>query len=335
MCPHNKDLNELQRSKVMTKPIVYYSAHRLTHGYTDVGGWADRLKGMLFCKIIALIWGGELKIIWPSNEPFPLKLREHKLIKRIPDPPHSFRYDLIDAKTAEHLRRVSDLIALKPKSGKFYINANSMHFMLLEGYKNDLLKLFNIRKWTEANIFKTIYETLFEDEIGALSTNEYANFVKFRDLSKPLIGAHMRCGGWGNWSDPILDLPRNGSVLAKAVKSYAVEKGIKEYQVYLAADNVSAKEFFLKAFGDDRGVFTQQSLPVHIDRSIEKSTNHFENVFVDHYCLSLCNAVVHGSGDFAKTAAMIHGAEYLRYEDLECAPFVNRLLTFWRKLLLT
>lgn len=210
----NNAFIKIVASNTMTKPIIYYSAYRLTHGYTDVGGWADRLKGILFCKILARVWDGELKIIWPSKAPLPLELRRTEVINFLPDSPYGHRYDLIDFKKSKQPNILNDLIALKPTSGEFYINVNSMHFSSLGPYKEKLVRLFHLRKWTEGHLFEAVYKTLFQNKVRLLSTNEFAEFVKFRDLKKCLIGAHIRCGGWSAWADPILDLPRNGSVLA-------------------------------------------------------------------------------------------------------------------------
>jgi hypothetical protein len=241
-------------------------------------------------------------------------MKDVEIIHTIPESAFAEYYDLIDIQDSnKNSRIVEALLHRQPEHHEVLVNANSIFFDLLNTKKECLTRLFELTEWSEKNLFGSVYNSLFKKTVNFLWTNEYMNFLEFRDRSKLLIGAHIRCGGWEGWRDPLLDIPANGALLAKAVRNYAKKNNLKEYQVYLASDNTDAKKCFCQEFGDRKNIFSQKAAAVHVDRSENPEWLQIENIFVDHFCLSQSDVIVHGFGNFAKTAAMISGVSLIDY----------------------
>ena len=298
-----------------------------------VGGFADRLKGMLSCTLLAILCDRIFLTEWLS----PITLAEHF------DAPHIawgatsaildvgegdfFVADAIDnesfARFDQYLERnqTPELMFDGKKVAKLHTNILSFDRLLR---KKTLLQ--------QTSFGRVLAELCETDSIEAVArslapllffynmryrpmreaTKMWRDFQSRRRLG-PIIGVHFRSGGDGGWSDLYVDNIANVTNVGHAIKRVAERHREDKVDVFIASDSAKFRASLTDMISSQYAVISYTGNIHHYERSGGDALGDIDFAILEFMCLSRCNYVVHGAGGYGSTAALIGGKSSSHY----------------------
>ena len=299
---------------------IVYSAVPLQN--RKIGGFADRLKGIFFTYSLANILGWRFRIYWPEYyEQMRLNLKdESRLIIERGALPDGAVLDLIDWPSRGKHNVVHALIDSRFKESTFIINANILSFDMLSLKKEDVMRGLGMESWKESILFKNTFDALFHSSPALKNNDFHDEFFDFKRKQKFLIGVQLRFGGWENWDDPLFLHPRAIQYTPHAIEQVKRALNISKIGVYFSTDNGKAKAHARSFLGDRYSYFSFDKDPEHFERSKDINDEDFDFINAEHYCLSKCNFLITGFGQFGVTAAYRGGVPYADFNALVTLP---------------
>lgn len=292
----------------MCKYIVFstFRPQGATRGF--VGGYADRLKGVVFTYALSVILNRRFLIDWHDYGSVKIQnWLEPNVINWIPfdlfyNSKDVNRFDLIDFKfksAAEFDEFISQLLLCD--SEFIVINANSLNYDFLKDsnfVKKDIFSYLI----TVQNFVSYVFNLLF-DSSKLLNCNEFTNFQNFKSGNQFIVGIQFRTGGDGDWIDPKL-----GDVNDVEMIGHSVINKFKnnKFSCYITSDSKVARRNLFDFFKNKNiECFYYDFDPVHIERSKDLLDEQLRQVLLDHITLSKCDSIVIGRGQFGLTAAYV------------------------------
>jgi len=262
-----------------------------------VGGYGDRIVGLMSCRAIAELMGREFRIHWTKEniEPY-FDYTKYKYDNQKNTNP--IIYDLIDNKTKTDYFIMSPRILPEPVI-KFYLNHDICQYI----YKNTAFS----DKHYEADMFR-FYKTLYTDIfIPTKIIQDKINELISPENQIPIVGIQIRAGDiyiqgiWGN-SYKVLDSPEKTipDILQK-IKAH-LELSFTEYKVFLTSDYNEIYRLAVQIWNPEQLVYLN-SLVQHMDRN---PSGDFSKIFVDNYILSQKTARLYISdwSNYGRVAAL-------------------------------
>ena len=308
------------------KNVIIYSPIRGNGGPT--GGLSDRLKGIVFAYSLALIGGKDFRIYWPSwQTQMPLDPKMPGLILEESECVNGLsRIDLIDWVLRDHSGDVESIISHAESLPTSVVNANILSFEELSARKEILKRRLKIKEWDEPSLFSAVFCTLFSVSEKVTVSELARSFEEEKKRGATSIGIQLRCGGWQNWRDPIMDHPRIAKHLYRAVCQIKKENVLNNVFIYFSSDNERAKRYAEKSLAINHKLLMSRTQESHFERSDRKSSGAFLDIHVDQYCLSRCDYIITGRGGFGLVAAYRKGVCPYRYWDFFKKPFYIDIL---------
>ncbi|WP_152521608.1 hypothetical protein [Marinimicrobium sp. LS-A18] len=290
-----------------------------------VGGFADRLKGMCFSYLVALITNRLFFVEW--NNPSDIT---SSFVPKL------FGWDQLDDYDASVMKQVDwvdtnldEQVKLALREGGesieglfggervVKVNSNQFPHSLLSDYSK-LFSDYGIDWASYKGCFSGAFNSLFEYSPPEDKMKSFKAFGQFRESNVVVIGAQFRVGGTsGGWKDPQLEDVENAPMLAKAIETFASDRGYNKFGVYITTDNQDVKNILADYFLGKAEVFFFEERPTHLDRSTtEDAARGADQVYLEHTLLSLSDHVIVGKGGFGLTAAYRENKTPVKYTSL-------------------
>jgi hypothetical protein len=298
-----------------------------------VGGFADRLKGLISCALLAILTDRVFLVEWLS----PVSLAEHfdaaniawetiDALARI-DENDLFIADAIDHENFSVFDQYVDNGAStghlfgNRTLAKIHTNILSISNLLR---KNTLLQMTPIGRSLaravaemevpdlERQLVRVLFSYLLSYRPRRQALDMWNDF-QGRRRDGPLIGVHFRSGGDGAWSDGAMDDVANASLVADTIAAVAEAEFENQATVLIASDSArfraDLKDLVLSAFP----VISYDGEIYHYERSGGDPLAGSDFAIFEFICLSCCDYVIHGTGGFATMAALIGGRPNSQY----------------------
>lgn len=309
----------------------------------NIGGFADRLKGLISSAFLAMLTDRLFLADWSS----PTRLDSHfncpkinllgKLEAADPSPL------IVDAVDYEGFYRfLSDLQKSGEEADPFdnhsavhiHTNIQSIGFFLrcsslLErnSLGRSLTKMLGTHtpEAVEQAIIPLLFNYLLSYRPPVSLCALWNDFME-RRVSHETIGVHFRSGGDGAWPDPELDHLDNLPTVIDALDMIAAEHFHGQRpQVYVASDSLTFRTRFTDAISNRYSVICYQGSLYHYERSGNEFTpsGSFEQskgdggidfAVFEFFCFSRCDFILHGAGDFAHMAAVLGNIPSAHYK---------------------
>ena len=262
-----------------------------------LGGYGDRIVGLMSCRAIAELMGREFRIHWTKEniEPY-FDYTKYKYDNQKNTNP--IIYDLIDNRTKKDYFIMSPRILPEPII-KFYLN----HDICQDIYKNITFSGKNY----EADMFR-FYKTLYTDIfIPTKIIHDKINELISPENQIPIVGIQIRAGDiyiqgiWGN-SYKALDSPEKTIPdILQAIRAH-LDLSFTEYKVFLTSDYNEIYRLALEIWKPEQLVYLN-SLVQHMDRH---PSGDFSKILVDNYILSQKTARLYISdwSNYGRVAAL-------------------------------
>lgn len=313
--------------------VIMFSANRIIGGKRGkVGGFADRLKGVVTCYILSILTDRDFLIDWDHpaeiSEFFAPNTVNWKFGKeRVSTDANTQVFDFIDPALRPDQAEKLDLLlkTLEDKTEfsrvygeseilKFYANFFDVDYF--SPFENELKRELGIENFSNEEVFHVCFNRLFKFTCPESVENEFQRFQKFRAANKKVVGIQFRTGGSGNWEDPNLDQPQNIRQAARALRKKHSGFFKRKPAVFLTSDDPAAKEIFRDEIGKSFRVFSFNEDPIHFERSESPASREFGMVVLEFNCLTLCDDLIVGHGGFGVTAGYSQGFEPQRYWEI-------------------
>lgn len=255
-----------------------------------LGGFGDRIVGLVSCRLIAKVLNKEFSILWNkenikeyfdySKYDFELKNIEKMDVKRY--------YGINSENTFEkYLRFGQDLFP--NKINKMYLNMNIANWLYLNvNFKDQNLNYID----DILNEYKHLYDNILKPT--DIFLNKVKNFVQDK---KHIIGIQIRTGDvfmknnssakkkyrYKKFKD-IDNIDTNILLVLKTIKSHIINIHKDEtYSVFITSDYDNIYNIGLNVWDKDQIIYNTDPAQ-HLDRNIVNSD--FSKIFVDNYILS-------------------------------------------------
>jgi hypothetical protein len=297
-----------------------------------VGGFADRLKGMLSCALLAILTDRIFLVEWVT----PVALAEHFDSVNIGwgkihalagiDESDIFIADAIDW---ENLAAFEQYIDQSEEAGHLFGDRTlaKVHTNIL-CISNFLQKISLLRKTTFGCILerllaeapvpvveKQLVRILFTFLLSYRPRRhalEFWNDFSARRREGSIIGVHFRSGGDGAWRDGTMDDVENASLVADRIGTVRELLFQDHPSVLITSDSVRFRADFRDLVANSYPVISYAGELSHYERGGgDRAGTDF--AVLEFMCLSCCDYVIHGAGGFGVTAALIGGRSSSRY----------------------
>ena len=295
--------------------IFSASRHAIIKDRQQVGGLADRLKGIYSAFLMAVATGRVFLIDWET--PFALsdnlKPRDYDWhvephLKILGQRSETIHLDMIDKRGNILKETPPDRLEQDIFGGRQNCVLN-INWLYAEPY----LKFFDLPQ-SDDGAFRQIFDFLFEPLMSRDLASEMTQLDKRKRSHDGLFGIHLRIGGDAAWLDPKLDKPRSYRPLMKAAFAFAAKRGSRDPLFYFASDSEKAKRSVAKRDWP-HPVVTIAGPIQHLDRSSDMTRQGNDFTFFEFEMLRQCDGVIGGAGAFYSTAAMAGGKPYTTYRD--------------------
>ena len=246
---------------------------------TYIGGYGDRIVGLISCKVISELLNKPFRISWTKEDVSQyLNYEKYKYIND--DYTEINVHGLIDISlNPNHIiikRLMTEPDIFSEGTHKFIINSDiSQHI-----YKNPIYK----NKCFLDDIYR-IYKTLYTDILipTELMKNKISSIIT--DDSIPIIGIQIRAGDcyinniYSN-SYKVIDDPNTTIYnILLSIKSHII---INKYKIFLTSDYNEIYTVALRIWDSDSLLYVNDIVK-HMDRN---PSGDFSKIFVDNYILS-------------------------------------------------
>lgn len=269
------------------------------------GGFADRLKGLLFALRLANQHNIRLCVYWkkplPFEEIFEFDPNKIDLLceiqaKSILESHNCTILNLIDQPHDQILAAID----------KFNAQTNQTTVI----FANQFMPLKNGDRKTQLHeTFKSALD--FSESVKAKARALCP--VAFEPRNQPVMGLQLRIGQYAGspWNDPFIDSKLNFSLMRKV----ACRKVTNQKSAFFIADAADLSYCLnaQKGLNDLSPKWTSGN--VHFELSRKASLSSILDTLAQFYLLTRCSLIVHGRGEFGFLAAAIGGGNSLDYLD--------------------
>lgn len=302
-----------------------------------VGGFADRLKGMLSCTLLSILCDRVFLTEWLS----PLPLVEHfdapniawGAISTVIGAVESDVF-IVDAIDNENFARFDQYLECNHTTGaifdgkllaKIHTNILSIDRLLR---KESLLRQTNFgrllaqlcEKHSIQVVERELVPLLFFYNLKYRPMREAVEMwrdFQSRRRAGPIIGVHFRSGGDGNWWDPILDDVANATKVASAIGKVAQQRFDNAVVIFIASDSTKFRATLTDLISSQYSVISYTGQIHHYERSGGDALADIDFAVLEFMCLSRCNYVIYGAGGYGSTAALVGGRASSPYSLVE------------------
>ena len=246
-----------------------------------LGGYGDRIVGLISCRVIAEVLGQEFKINWTKENIRPY-FNYSKYDYELCDLSGVTRetIDLIDKDRGDDLLncpRISPTVLLATQHNKIYANREVSNYL----YK---FPEFSHRSF-ESDIYR-IYKTLYTDILVPTDSvvSKIDTFIPSDTV--PMIGIQIRTGDiyintyWNSYK--VIDSPETSlPIILSRIKEH-IEAEYKEYKIFITSDYNEIQKLAISVWNTDTVLYLDEPVK-HMDR---RPDGDFSKIFVDNYILS-------------------------------------------------
>lgn len=271
------------------------------------GGFADRLKGLLFALRLAKDNKVMLGVYWkkplPLESIFDTKQTQMKVLseneaRSILEDGQTKTYNLIDQPHDKILKKV----------GQFDFGSDNIFVI----FANQFMAL------NQGDRKKQLHQTFadhleFSDQVKAKASELCPKPLKTNN--QPIVGLQLRIGQYAGspWSDPFIDSKLNFGLMKKVTRRRMTD----QRSVIFMADAAEMGYCLggIKGLNKLKAKWTYNN--VHFELSRKASQPSILDTLAQFYLLTQCTLIIHGRGEFGFLAAAIGGSDSLDYlEDL-------------------
>ena len=304
---------------------LVYSTRRVVRGKrTYVGGFADRIKGVITTYLLAVMTGRRFRMNWEWPASLDTVLAPADYDWRLAEPwveEDSVVFDLIDAQVTPE--KLTPMRTGGAALNEYLADAERVTVFCNGFFYRDLractveLEQHGVDMSSTPAAFRSCFDTLFRFRPMGDNIERYMRFRRFRESVPVVYGAQFRTGGKGDWKDPMLDRPENVTLLAGQLLQHARAHHPDGFGIFLTTDSQEAKQRLQDALPADIPLFFYEDEPAHLDRSPEPEARRVsDQLVVEHTALSECEMIFVGKGAFGRTAAYRAGKQPIIYEPL-------------------
>lgn len=325
---HRRSMKATEQHKTMTFSTEYFEGSNKKW----VGGFADRLKGMLSAFLLAIVTNRKFFADWKT----PTVLSEHlapsafdwRLVENINNNDKPLIIDAIDSKNyhtfvleylkgahnAEILDGYTDVVVHSNMINFYDVLANRDLLSQSLFGRALMLRESNIgMERTVAELTVLLFGSLFRYMPLPEFERRWADFEVKRRLGPPVIGVHFRTGGDNRWWDPQMDKLENIPLVSAAVRRTSEDCFGGKAQVLITSDSENARKLLLETISKTSPCYSYDGNIAHYERSSSIAQDEFQFLLFEFLCLSRCDFVIHGAGEYALTAAKVGGKPYSSY----------------------
>lgn len=319
-----------------TSVLAYSSEYVLPTGQRrHVGGYADRLKGLLSTALLAMLCDRRFVAEWQTPHPISHALAPQALMWEMPLDVQTFArasHTLIDGiDDAAHARFRTKLLALHDVYDRLHGHEHLIRIHSNIDFLGDLLanrallartrlgRLLDAMVAGSASetvatwLFGALFRFLFRYMPQGVFQDTWMRFLEIRQ-QRIVVGVQFRTGGAGHWIDPELDGLASAERVAAAAVSAAQARGFDDPVFFVSTDHEGASAALGTALQPRNEVLRFGFPPAHFERSINADVGlQVDAPLLEHMCLAHCDLVVHGRGGFGTTAAMLGGVPAVPY----------------------
>lgn len=253
----------------------------LDNGAGLVGGYGDRIVGLISCKLIAEVLGQEFKINWTKENIRPY-FNYSKYDYELCDLSGVIKntVDLIDNYSEDnilHCPQISPHLLLPTQHNKLYANREVSNYL----YKFPEFSHLSF----ESDIYR-IYKSLYTDILVPTDlVNQKVNEI-ISDNTCPIVGIQIRTGDiyintfWNTYK--VIDSPETTlPILLLKIKD-DIDLEYKEYKIFITSDYGDIQKLAVTVWNKDTILYLDEPVK-HMDR---RPDGDFSKIFVDNYILS-------------------------------------------------
>lgn len=280
-----------------------------------LGGYGDRIVGLISCRVIAEVLDQDFKINWTKENIRPYfnySKYDYELcdlsgiIKQ--------RIGFIDNYSEQellHCPNVSPSVLLNTYHNKLYVNREISNYL----YK---FPEFSHRSFQD-DIYR-IYKTLYTDIFVPTEFVDQKIQTMLSDTVCPIIGIQIRTGDiyidtfWNSYK--VIDSPETTlPVLLSKIKEH-IDIDYKEYKVFLTSDYGNIHNVAMQVWEKNSLLYIDDKVK-HMDREPE---GDFSKIFVDNYILSqkTDRLYISDCSNYGRVAAL--SAKHDNMYNLKCIP---------------
>jgi hypothetical protein len=283
-----------------------------------IGGYGDRIVGLVSCKVIADALGHNFRILWTTESIRPFFNYDQYEYRSDPSNSEPVRLHLIDKQT--HLKETLLTCPTPFDKPAYILNINTDISQYL--YKNPLFS----HKSYFSDVFAT-YRQLYTHIL--LPTEPFLEKVKtiVLESKEPVIGIQIRTGdiyipNIAHNSYRVIDSPQIIlPPLLQGIKSH-IEQTMTEYRVFLTSDYGDIYTLAAQVWSPDQLIYDAQPIQ-HLDR---RPSGDISKIFTDNYILSQKTHTLYISewSNFGRVAAL--SSSHGRCFNLECKSLTMKSL---------
>jgi hypothetical protein len=279
-----------------------------------VGGFADRLKGVVSAFYLAAATGRYLMIDWldplpleTDLSPVPSGLDWRARFEGLPlDADDVQPFHMIDTHFEPYREVIGggDIEAIWGKWRCPVVNINQMAIDIAKNprYAADIGSFLEAPV-SERELFYQACRLLFIYDPKSAQVRRAYDELATRLSAKPYrLGLQFRTGGDGDWPDPRLDAVENYRLLMAAAEKKLAERGT-DAAVFVTTDSARVKRQIIDEYGARLDIVSLDVPPVHYERSGEAAAIGASFMIAENTLLGLCDEVLCGAGGFGIVGA--------------------------------
>ncbi len=317
-----------------TKVLIFSTESVIDGRRKWVGGFADRIKGMLSSALLAILTERVFFAEWKT----PTQVSDYLLPSAIQWLPTELLADrsaylTIDAIDNDKYRSFmsalisNDTIDFSFENFQYVrIHSNILNFHDLLSRPQFLSRTLFGRallarigdvglQRTITDLMVLLFSHLFKYTPSHVARPLWLDYERRRALGVPCIGVHFRTGGDGKWWDPQLDHIESLPRVVSKVHSIADQCFSNSAQIIVTSDSQLARDILLDKLSKIYSCHSYTGNIAHYERSNSLARDDFDFLLFEFMCLSRCDYVIHGAGEYALTAARIGGTPHSSYKD--------------------
>jgi len=300
----------------------------------SVGGFADRLKGMLSCALMAILtervflvdWRTPFevtgyfdtpKITW-NDAPLVAQVTNPVIVNAIDNENYS-RYDRYiwahqgDPKMFEGHRYVrvhTNILGIRDALGKGELLQKTEFGRALSRFAAE----YSLEV-VERELLAVLFNYLLSYRPRRAMVGLWNDFHARRRRG-PIIGVHFRSGGNGAWPNASMDDIGNVEQVFGAVVTIGDRHFGGSAQLMIASDSVQFRTDLSNRASQVYPTQTYSGEICHYERSKGEILAGVDFALLEFICLSRCDFVLHGEGGFGLTAARIGARPHAHYKEI-------------------
>ncbi len=287
-------------------------------GY-PIGGFGDRIVGLITSKLMAKVLNREFKICWSKENIRPYFDYSKYDFEAAPLAVNK-TYNYIDAiNTIKHIMKTK--INIFPYDCvKIHLNQDISQYL----YLNKNLKISSKYLEDIFAMYKTLYTDIFLPTPRLLKDIEtVSNFS-----TGNTIGIQIRAGdayiqtgqAHDSHHQPIKDPEQTIRDVLRKIKGHlenSMESDGNPFQIFVTSDYGRIKELSSEVFGEAANILHFDQKVQHMDRRLEEN---FSKIFVDNYILSqkCCRLYISEYSNYGRIAALSSAFDDLLVFNLDC-----------------